>query len=268
MIHLRRRADLRDAPLLHDGDAVGQSHRLGLVVRDIERRRAGVREHGFELRPHLEPQQRIEIGQRLVHQQHGRLDGERARHRDALALPARELRGIAREQRLDMQQRGRALDLALHARLRRARHAQPEGDILEHGQMREYRIVLEHHREPALPRRQVRHVAPADQHAPAALPLEPRDDAQQRRLAAARRPEQREELAVAHAQRHIAERGDGAEGFLDVIDLDDRHQRELTPHMENSRRRTRKMKRMEGRIRNSPPANCTASGNSGSTESR
>ena len=96
-VDLERRADLVDLAAIHHGDAVGEAHGLGLVVRDVDRRGAGLAQHRLQLRAHLEPQQRVEIGERLVHQQHGRLDGERARHRDALALAARELGRIAVE---------------------------------------------------------------------------------------------------------------------------------------------------------------------------
>ena len=37
----------------------------------------------------------VERAERLVEEQHARLDGERAGERDALALAARQLRGIA-----------------------------------------------------------------------------------------------------------------------------------------------------------------------------
>jgi len=86
----------------------------------------------FELGTHLQPQQRVQIRERLVHEQHWRLDRERARHRDALALPARELRGIALEIALDVQQLRRALHSALDALAIGALCAQAERDVLEH----------------------------------------------------------------------------------------------------------------------------------------
>ena len=103
-VDLERRADLVDLAAIHHGDAVGEAHGLGLVVRHVDRRGAGLAQHRLQLRAHLEPQQRVEIGERLVHEQHGGLDGERARHRHALALAARELGRIAVEIALDMEQ--------------------------------------------------------------------------------------------------------------------------------------------------------------------
>ncbi len=96
---------------MHHGDAVGKAHGLRLVMRHIESGGAGLLQHA-QLGPHLQAQERVEVGERLVHQQHRRLDRERARHRHALALPARELRGIAVEIGLDMEEGSGLLDLA------------------------------------------------------------------------------------------------------------------------------------------------------------
>ncbi len=35
-----RRVDLLDLPVAHDGDALPEGHRLDLVMRDVDRRRA------------------------------------------------------------------------------------------------------------------------------------------------------------------------------------------------------------------------------------
>ena len=91
---------------------------------------------------------------------------------------------------LETQTSGRVLiggagDLAGDAGGVGAGHLQPEADILAHRHVREHGVVLEHHGEPALARRQRGYVRAADQHAPRGLRLQPRDDAQQRGLAAA-----------------------------------------------------------------------------------
>jgi hypothetical protein len=45
--------------------------------------------------PHVDAEFRIEVGKRLIQQQDGRFDRERARERDALLLAAGQLRGAA-----------------------------------------------------------------------------------------------------------------------------------------------------------------------------
>jgi hypothetical protein len=85
-------------------------------------------------------------------------------------------------------------------------------------------IALEHHRDPA---GAGRHVAvgglAADPDLAAGRKLEPRDHAQQRGLAAARGPEQDQQLAVANRQVHAVHRVDVAVTLAEPQDLDRCH---------------------------------------------
>ena len=80
-------------------------------------------------------------------------------------------------------------------------------------QVREQRVVLEHHADVALVRRQVGRELAVDPDLARRRLDEPGDHHQQRRLARARGPEQRHELALAHVELGIGERHDGAVGF-------------------------------------------------------
>ena len=95
MVDLVRRADLLDSPVVHHGDAVGDFERFFLIVRDEDAGDVDVvvqlAQPAAQLLAHLG----VERAERLVEQQHARLDGERAGQRDALALAAGELRRIA-----------------------------------------------------------------------------------------------------------------------------------------------------------------------------
>ena len=94
-------------------------------------------------------------------------------------------------------------DLALRAAAaRRGLHAQAEGDVLEHRHVPEQRVVLEHEADLALARvRRRSRPRRANRTLPASGVFEARDDAQQRGLAAARRPEQRDQLARRDVER-------------------------------------------------------------------
>jgi hypothetical protein len=59
-------------------------------VRDVHRRRLELALDPRDLGAHLDPQLRIEVRERLVHQERLRLADDRAAHRDALPLAARE----------------------------------------------------------------------------------------------------------------------------------------------------------------------------------
>ena len=70
--------------------------RLFLIVRDINGRNAEALLQLADFAAHFDPQLGVEIGQRLVEQQHRGLDNERAGDGDALELAARELMRPAR----------------------------------------------------------------------------------------------------------------------------------------------------------------------------
>ena len=78
-----------------------------------------------------------------------------------------------------------------------------EGDVVEDGHVRVEGIALEHHRDVPVLRREVDDVFAADCQGPAADLLEPRDHPERRRLSAARRADENQELAVGDCQRKI-----------------------------------------------------------------
>ncbi len=95
VVQLVGSTDLLDRAVVDDDDLVGDLHRLFLVVGD---------EHGGDVHLVVQPAQpvaqlladlRVERTERLVEQQHLRLDGERAGQRHALPLAAGELRRVA-----------------------------------------------------------------------------------------------------------------------------------------------------------------------------
>ena len=94
-------------------------------------------------------------------------------------------------------------------------------DIRRHRQVREQRVGLEHDAEVARGRRQVRHVAPADLDHAFVLRVEARDRAQQRGLAAARGPEEADELALVDVERDVLQGGELAEMLVQVADAEE-----------------------------------------------
>ena len=78
--------------------------------------------------------------------------------------------------------------------------------ILEHGEVREERVRLEDHAHLALVRRAARGPRPSTRMRPRRRVLEAGDHAQRRRLAAARRPEQRDERSALERERDVVDR--------------------------------------------------------------
>ena len=95
LVQLLRGGDLLERAVAEDRDPVAHRHRLGLVVGDVERRHAEPPLDPQHLAAHLDAQAGVEVRERLVHEEHGRLAHERPAHGDALALAARELAGLA-----------------------------------------------------------------------------------------------------------------------------------------------------------------------------
>ena len=99
-IDVRGRAKLLDLAVLHHHDAVGERHRLDLVMGDVDDRRLVHRPvQLLDLDAQLVAKLGVEIGERLVEQKDTGIADERPADRDALALSARELFGAPVEQR-------------------------------------------------------------------------------------------------------------------------------------------------------------------------
>ena len=88
---------------------------------------------------------------------------------------------------------------------------QRKHDVLAHGQGGIERIELEHHRDVALLGPKIVHALSGDDDVAGARSLEPGDDAQGRRLAAARRTQKTDDLARRDGQVDVAHGGERAE---------------------------------------------------------
>ena len=96
-------------PLVHDDDAVGELERLFLIVGDEDAGQADLVVQPPQPAAQLLPHFRVERAERLVEQQHRRLDRQRARQRHALALPARQLRRQPVREEVELHERSSSL---------------------------------------------------------------------------------------------------------------------------------------------------------------
>ena len=157
-------------PLVHDDDAVGELERLFLIVGDEHARQMNLLVKAPQPAAQLLPDLRVERAERLVEQQHLRLDRERASERDALPLSSRQLRRIAIAEVIELhelQQVGDFVGDLLGRRTMRARpHAKTERDVLEHRHVTEERVMLKHEPDAALAGLPLGGVLAVEQHAP------------------------------------------------------------------------------------------------------
>ena len=177
-----RGVELLQPRVPQDGNAVTERHRLGLVVRHVHRRRPEARLQCRDVGPHLHAQLGVEIRQRLVHQEHARLADDRATHRHALPLAAGQLPRLALEVLDETEHRRDFAHSPLAFLLRNTRDPQRERDVRRHREVRIERVVLEDHRDVAVLRSHIRHVALADEDRARVDLLEAGEHAQRGRL--------------------------------------------------------------------------------------
>ena len=125
-----------DAALIHHDDAVRHGHGFLAVMRDMQHREAEPALQRLDFGTQLQADLGVEIAQRLVEQQEPRLDRKRAAERDALALPAREVRHLAIFQSRHVQHREDLADARPDFRARRAAQPQAVTDIAQHRHVR------------------------------------------------------------------------------------------------------------------------------------
>ena len=143
----------------------------------------------------------VETGQRLVEEQSPRRRGERPGEGDPLRLTAAQLGdrpGSVAGEADDGEHLG---DPRVAGGPVEALHPQPEGDVAGDVAVWEQLLVLEHHADPAAMRRHAGDVDPVETDRARGDRDEAGDGAQQRALAAARRAEQGDDLAVGDGER-------------------------------------------------------------------
>ena len=123
-------------------------------MRDVDRRAAELAVYAPNLRARFDAELGVEIRQWLVHQHKRRLDDDRARDRHALLLTTGKLAGELVFLSRQLHELQRMLDARSDLATGHTLHPQAEGDIPPDGHMGEQRVVLKHHAESTLLRRE------------------------------------------------------------------------------------------------------------------
>ncbi len=136
--------DDRPRPLAHDEDAVRERDRLDEVVGDEKRGLPFGRERLREvlLQDHLGL--RVERRERLIQEQHQRIDRERARERRALAHAARELVRVVRLESREVALREQRRRFLAALGRRHAAELEAELGVLADGAPGKQQILLQH----------------------------------------------------------------------------------------------------------------------------
>jgi hypothetical protein len=210
-------------PGAHHQDTVGEVDRLANIVGHEDHGRAAREPYLLQRIPQLLARESVERAEGLVEHQERRLVHERPADRGALLHAARELPGMAILEALEADE-GEKIPgaclvggaLAAQARAVRLHDLEREHDVCEGRAPGQRRGVLERHADAA---QRTAHVLPADRHPSAGHGPQARDGLHQGRLAAARRPDDGQELPLADAQRRLIER----EGTIVLAAVPQRH---------------------------------------------
>ena len=218
LVELARRRDLLEDALAQHADPVAEGHGLGLVVGDVDRRDAEPALQARDLGAHLPAQLGVEVRQRLVEQERVGLRGRsRGPSPRAGAGHRRGSPACARGARCSSSMSAASLTRRWTSSSGDLGQAQRERDVLEDGQVRVERVVLEHHRQVAVARRLVVDPLAADEHVAGGDVLQPDDHPQQRRLPAAGRPDEDHELAVGDVEADVVHGGEAVAVLLDDV---------------------------------------------------
>jgi len=193
-VHVLRTAYLLEQAMVHDRDTVRHREGLLLVMRDVDEGDADLPLQVLELGLHLLPQLEVEGAERLVEQQHLGAVDQGTGERDPLLLAAGQLIRPGPLPPVEPGQADGRGDAAAELGPRHVGLAQPEGDVLEHVEVREQRIALEHGVDRAPVRREAGDLPPGDLDRPLRRPLESGDHPQRGCLTAAARADDGEEL--------------------------------------------------------------------------
>src|SRR4051794_8274434 len=189
-------AELLIPAAVHDGDPIRHRHRLLLVVGHVDERDPDLLLDPLQLDLHLLPELEVQGAQRLIEQEDGRLVDESSGERDALGLAARDLVRLAGLVAGELDELEHLVHPALDLGVLGPLPAQPEGHVLEDREVREQGVVLEYGVDVALERREPGDVLALELDQAGGGLLEAADHPQGRRLAAAGRAEQAEELPL------------------------------------------------------------------------
>jgi len=194
------RADLLDPAVPDHGQPVPEGHGLGLVVRHQHDGASLEAVQVDQVGTDGASQGGVERGHRFVEQRQPRPRGHRPAEDDPLALASREGRRPAVKHVLQAEPARDGAHPVPDLGPRPSPGAQAEGEVREHAQMRIRRLVLEDHRQAAMPGRSARgRLAPEADLAVVGL-FQAGDQPQQGRLARPRRPDDRQALALSDRQ--------------------------------------------------------------------
>ncbi len=145
IVQVLRGIDLLDDAVLHNDDAVAHGHSLGLVVGNVDEGGSQLLVQLDDLGTHAGTQLSIQVGQRLVQQEDGRVTNHCAAQSNTLALTTGQSLRLTVKQVLDLQDLSSLTNALVDLVLGHLAQLQAERHVLVNGHVRVQSVVLEHH---------------------------------------------------------------------------------------------------------------------------
>ena len=217
-VELQRVGVLRDGAVTHHHDAVSEIKRFFAVVGDENTGEAQLALQTFQPQTQILTHLHIQRTERLVKKHHFRRGGQCSCQRYPLLLPTGQLRRITVAEGSELHHFQELHDLLPDDVFRRTlparQHGKPKSDIIGNGQVLEERVMLEDKADMARTHGDIGHIAAIQDDAPAVRRFQPGNQAQQGRLAAAGRAQERRHFARLNAQIRGQERRKLAETLV------------------------------------------------------
>ncbi len=161
---------------------------------------------GGDLTTHLDSQLRIQVGERLIHQEDLRLTDNGAAHGNTLSLATGKRFRLPVKQLIQIQDLGRFHHLLLNLGLRNLAQLQRESHVVRHRHMRIQRVALENHRDIAVFRLHIVHALAIDIKVAGGNLLQPSNHTQGRGFATSGRTDKNDKLLVLNLKVEIGNR--------------------------------------------------------------
>src|SRR5579862_651623 len=225
-----RRPDLADAAFVEDGDPVRDGERLFLIMSDVDGGKLGFAAYAPDFRAQFDPELCVQVRERLIKQQAARADNQSPRQGDALLLASGKLRYSSFGEVAHPDRRQRFLHAALYFRAGRFPFFQAERHVAGHRPVRPEGVALKNHRGVAKMRRLARYVRVPKEYPPFVRRHKARYAAEERRLAAAARAEEKEHLPGLDPQIDMVESDGALEALGDALEPDGDAHRVFSSH--------------------------------------
>ena len=145
IVKVLRGIDLLYNAVLHNDDSGTKGHSLGLVMGNVDDRSAQSLMQLGDLGSHLNTELRIQVGQRLIHQEDLRVTDDGTAHGNTLSLTAGQSLRLTVKELLQVKDLGSFADHLVDLILRGLSQLQGECHVIINGHMRIQSVALEYH---------------------------------------------------------------------------------------------------------------------------